>query len=122
MCLWHQRYYNLIGMQKKFKIKKGDTVKVIAGAALGQQGVILDVDNLKQRVFIEGLSVVNKKHVKPQTDKANPDGGILEKDRSIHISNVMFVHNGEPTKIGRKIGENNKLVRFAKKTGEEIES
>jgi large subunit ribosomal protein L24 len=47
-------------MQKKFKIKKGDTVKVIAGAALGQQGVILDVDYVKERVFIEGLSVVNK--------------------------------------------------------------
>ena len=107
-------------MQKKFKIKKGDTVKVIAGAALGQQGVILDVDYVKQRVFIEGLTVVNKKHVKPQTDKANPDGGILEKDRSIHISNVMFVHNGETTKSGRKMDENNKLVRFARKTGEEI--
>jgi len=51
-------------MQKKFKIKKGDTVKVIAGAALGQQGVILDLDNVKQRVFIEGLSVVNKKTCK----------------------------------------------------------
>jgi large subunit ribosomal protein L24 len=107
-------------MQKKFKLKKGDTVKVIAGAALGQEGVILDVDSKKERVFIEGLSIVNKKHVKPQSDKANPDGGIIEKDRSIHISNVMLVHNGEPTKVGRKIGESNKLIRFAKKTGEEI--
>ena len=107
-------------MQKKFKIKKGDTVKVIAGAALGQQGVILDVDYVKQRVFIEGLTVVRKKQIKPQTDKANPDGGILEKDRGIHISNVMFVHNGEITKIGRKKDENNKLVRFARKTGEVI--
>ena len=107
-------------MQKKLKIKKGDTVKVIAGAALGQEGVILDVDYKKERVFVEGLSVVNKKHVKPQSDKSNPDGGILDKDRSIHVSNVMLVHNGETTKVGRKIGENNKLVRFAKKTGEEI--
>ncbi|MBM78297.1 MAG: 50S ribosomal protein L24 [Crocinitomicaceae bacterium] len=107
-------------MQKKLKIKKGDTVKVIAGAALGQEGVILDVDYKKERVFVEGLSVVNKKHVKPQSDKSNPDGGIVDKDRSIHVSNVMLVHNGETTKVGRKIGENNKLVRFAKKTGEEI--
>ena len=76
-------------MQKKLRIKKGDTVKVIAGAASGQQGVILDVDYSKERVFVEGLSVINKKHVKPQTDKANPDGGIIEKDRSIHISNVQ---------------------------------
>ncbi len=107
-------------MQKKFKIKKGDTVKVIAGAALGQEGTILEVDHKKDRVYIEGLSVVNKKHVKPQSDKANPDGGIIDKDRSIHISNVMLVQNGTPTKVGRKIGENNKLIRYAKKTGEEI--
>jgi large subunit ribosomal protein L24 len=107
-------------MQKKFKIKKGDTVKVIAGAALGQEGTILEVDSKKDRVYIEGLSVVNKKHVKPQSDKANPDGGIIDKDRSIHISNVMLVHNGNPTKVGRKVGENNKLIRYAKKTGEEI--
>lgn len=109
-------------MQKKFKIKKGDTVKVIAGAASGQQGVILDVDYSKERVFVESLSVINKKHVKPQTDKANPDGGIIDKDRSIHISNVMLLHNGETTKVGRKLNDNNKLVRFAKKTGEEINS
>ena len=89
-------------MQKKFKIKKGDTVKVIAGAALGQQGVILDVDYTKERVFIEGLSVVNKKHVNPQSDKANPDGGILDKDRSLHISNVVLIHNGKPTKVKNK--------------------
>ena len=107
-------------MQKKLKIKKGDTVKVIAGAALGQEGVILDVDAKKERVFIEGLSIVNKKNVKPQSDKSNPDGGIVDKDRSIHVSNVMLVHNGEATKVGRRIGDNNKLIRFAKKTGEEI--
>ena len=109
-------------MQTKLKIKKGDTVKVIAGAASGQQGVILDVDYKKERVYVEGLSVINKKHVKPQTDKANPDGGIIEKDRSIHISNVMLIHNGEASKVGRRMDENNKLVRFAKKTGEEIDS
>ena len=109
-------------MQKKFKIKKGDTVKVIAGAAIGQEGTILELDSKKDRVYIEGLSVVNKKHVKPQTDKANPDGGIIDKDRSIHISNVMLVHNGETTKVGRRMGETGKLVRFAKKTGEEIDS
>jgi large subunit ribosomal protein L24 len=107
-------------MQKKLKIKKGDTVKVISGAALGQEGVILDVDAKKERVFIEGLSIVNKKHVKPQSDKSNPDGGIVDKDRSVHVSNVMLVHNGEATKVGRRIGDNNKLIRFAKKTGEEI--
>jgi len=107
-------------MQKKFKIKKGDTVKIIAGAALGQEGTVLEVNSKKNRVFIEGLSIVNKKHVKPQIDKANPDGGIVEKDRSVHISNVMLVHNGNATRVGKRIGDNKKLVRFAKKTGEEI--
>ena len=107
-------------MQKKFKIKKGATVKVMAGSAIGPAGTILELDYKKDRVYIEGLSVVNKKHVKPQTDKANPDGGIIDKDRSIHISNVMLVHNGETTKVGRRMGETGKLVRFAKKTGEEI--
>ena len=75
---------------------------------------------LNREFLLKGLTVVNKKHLKPQRDKANPDGGILEKDRSIHISNVMFVHNGNTTKIGRKMNENNKLVRFARKTGEVI--
>ena len=107
-------------MQKKFKIKKGDTVKVIAGAAIGQEGTILEFDSKKERVYIEGLSVVNKKHVKPQTDKANPDGGIVDNDRSIHISNVMLVQNGQPTRVGRKLDENKKLVRYGKKSGEVI--
>ena len=101
-------------MQTKLKIKKGDTVKVIAGAAVGQEGNVLAIDHKNERVFIEGLSVLNKKHVKPQSDKANPDGGIVDKDRSIHISNVMLVQNGEPTRIGRKLDENKKLVRFGK--------
>ena len=106
-------------MQKKFKIKKGDTVKVIAGAAIGQEGypsLIIKKTEFTSKAFL----VVNKKHVKPQTDKANPDGGIIDKDRSIHISNVMLVHNGETTKVGRRMGETGKLVRFAKKNWEEI--
>ena len=56
-------------MQTKIKIKKGDTVKVIAGVAKGETGTVLEVDRKKQRVFVEGLSVKNKKHVKPQTDR-----------------------------------------------------
>jgi len=108
-------------MQTKFKIKKGDTVKVIAGVAKGETGTVLEVDRKKQRVFVEGLSVKNKKHVKPQSDAANPEGGIVEQDRSIHISNVMLVQNGEPTRVGRKLGDNDKLVRYGKKSGEVIE-
>jgi len=105
-------------MQTKSKIKKGDTVKVIAGAAIGQEGTVLDIDRKKERVFVEGLNVTNKKHVKPQSDKANPDGGIVEKDRGVHISNVMIVGANGPERIGRKLDENEKLVRFGKKSGE----
>jgi len=109
-------------MKTNFKIKKGDTVKVIAGAAKGQQGEILDIDAKKTRVFIEGLTKKVKKHVKPQTDKANPDGGIIEKDYAVHISNVMLVDptSGDLTRVGYKFDENGKKVRFAKKSGETI--
>lgn len=105
----------------KLKIKKGDTVKVIAGAALGQQGEILEVDRKKNRVIIDGLTTKVKKHVKPQSDKANPDGGIIEQNKSIHISNVMLIDPStkEPTRVGRKV-EEGKVVRFAKKSGEVI--
>jgi len=105
----------------KLKVKKDDTVKVIAGAAAGQEGKVLEVDVKNGRVIVEGISVKNMKHVKPQADKANPDGGIVEQDRSIHISNVMVVAGGAPTRVGRKLDENKKLVRFSKKSGEVIE-
>ena len=108
-------------MQTKLKIKKGDTVKVIAGAASGQQGVILDVDYKKERVYVEGLSVVNKKHVKPQTDKANPDGGIIEKEASLHVSNVLVLQGGDTSRLGYKILEDGSKVRILKKTNEESE-
>jgi len=109
-------------MKTNYKIKKGDTVKVIAGAAKGQQGEILDIDASKARVFIDGLTKKVKKHVKPQTDKANPEGGIIELDFGIHISNVMLVDSvsGETTRVGYKFDENNNKVRFAKKSGEVI--
>jgi large subunit ribosomal protein L24 len=109
-------------MKTNYRIKKGDTVKVIAGAAKGQQGEVLDLDGKKNRVFIEGLTKKVKKHVKPQTDKANPEGGIVELDYGVHISNVMLVDpvSGDTSRVGYKFDENNKKVRFAKKSGEVI--
>ncbi|HIP31544.1 MAG TPA: 50S ribosomal protein L24 [Crocinitomicaceae bacterium] len=112
-------------MKTNFKIKKGDTVQVIAGAAKDgavTRGVVLDIDTKKQRVFIEGLTKKVQKHVKPQTDKVNPDGGIIEKDYAVHISNVMLVDptSGDLTRVGYKFDENGKKVRFAKKSGETI--
>lgn len=106
-------------MQKKLHIKIGDTVKVISGESKGQEGKILTIDRKKERVIVEGANIV-KKHVKPSA--SSPQGGIVDKEAGIHISNVMLVVNGEPTKTGRRVADNGKLVRFSKKTGEEIKS
>jgi large subunit ribosomal protein L24 len=104
-------------MQKKLHIKVGDTVKVLSGEARGQEGKVLSIDRNKERVVVEGVNVV-KRHTKPSA--ANPQGGIVEKEAGLHISNLMVVHNGEATRVGRRENKDGKLVRFAKKTGEEI--
>lgn len=104
-------------MQKKLHIKVGDTVKVLSGEYRGQEGAVLSIDRSKDRAVVEGVNVI-KRHTKP--DAANPQGGIVEKEAGLHISNLMLVHNGEPTRVGRREGKNGKLVRYAKKSGEEI--
>ncbi len=106
-------------MIKKFNIKKGDTVIVITGDSKGQQGRVLNVNREKDTAIVEGVNLISK-HTKPNAK--SPQGGILKKEASIHISNLMLIDasNGKPTKVGRKLNENNKLVRFSKKTGEEI--
>ena len=104
-------------MQKKLNIKVGDTVKVLSGENRGKEGKILTIDRKNNRAVVEGVNVI-KKHVKP--DAANPQGGIVEKEAALHISNLMLVHNGTPTRVGRKKNKDGKLVRFAIKTGEEI--
>ncbi len=104
-------------MQKKLHVKVGDTVKVIAGEALGQEGKILTVDRKKMRATVEGLKMI-KRHSKPSA--ADPQGGIIEKEGTIHISNLMIVVKGEASRIGRKLNKDGKLVRFSKKSGEEI--
>ena len=106
-------------MQKKLHIKKGDTVIVITGESKGQKGRILEIDRAKNRALVEGINMVSK-HTKPNA-KA-PQGGIVKKEAPIHLSNLMLVDpaSGKPTRIGRKLNDNNKLVRFSKKSGEEI--
>lgn len=105
-------------MQAKLHIKKGDTVKVIAGNEKGSQGKVLVVYPDKLRVLVEGVNMVSK-HTKPNA--ANPQGGILKKEAPLHISNLMVIDGkGNPTRIGRKRDEKGKLVRFSKKTGEVI--
>ncbi|MBA3986824.1 MAG: 50S ribosomal protein L24 [Flavobacteriales bacterium] len=100
----------------KLKIKKGDTVKVLAGNYRGQEGKILSVIIDKNRAVVEGINMVSR-HTKPSA--ASPQGGIVKKEAPIQISNLMLVHNGTATRVGRRI-EDNKIVRYSKKTGEVI--
>ncbi|HTO38629.1 MAG TPA: 50S ribosomal protein L24 [Brumimicrobium sp.] len=104
-------------MQKKLHIKVGDTVKVISGEHKGQEGEILSVDRNKEVAVVKNVNII-KRHTKP--DARNPQGGIVEKEAGLHISNLMLVINGQPSKVGRKLNKDGKLVRYAKKTGEEI--
>jgi large subunit ribosomal protein L24 len=106
-------------MQKKLHVKKGDSVTVIAGESKGQKGRVLEVNRDKNKALVEGVNMVSK-HTKPNA-KA-PQGGILKKEAPIHISNLMVVDptSGKPTRIGRRLNDKNKLVRYSKKSGEEI--
>lgn len=106
-------------MQKnKIKIKKGDMVAVISGDYKGQQGKVLRVVVDKNKAFVEGINLVSK-HTKPNT--ANPQGGIIKKEAPVHISNLMLIDNQKnPTRVGRRV-DNDKIVRFSKKSGEVIE-
>ena len=101
---------------KRFKlhIKKGDRVKVIAGASKGSEGEVMEVQPKKYRAIVDGVNLA-KKHMKPTQD--NP-GGINEVAMPIHISNLMLIDpsSGEPTRVGRKVVDG-KLVRYSKKSG-----
>ena len=99
------------------KIKKGDTVKVIAGKDKDKEGKVLSVDKKNAKVLVEGINVVTK-HAKPSA--ANQNGGIIQKEAPIDISNVMYLHKGKATRIGFKM-DGDKKVRFAKTTGEVID-
>ena len=106
-------------MSVKLHIKKGETVCVIAGDNKGKQGKVLKVEVSKSRAIVEGVNIV-KKATKPNAK--NPQGGIVEQEAPIHISNLQLLDpkSGKPTRIGRKATAEGKLVRYAKKSGEEI--
>ena len=99
------------------KIKKGDMVKVIAGKDKDKEGKVLSVDSKNSKVVVEGVNMVTK-HAKPSA--ANQNGGIIQKEAPIDLSNVMYVHKGKATRVGFKV-ENGKKVRVAKSTGEVID-
>ena len=106
-------------MQKKLKIKKGDQVMVITGESKGQKGRVLEINREKERVLVEGVNMVSK-HTKPNAK--SPQGGILKKEAPVHVSNLMVIDpaSGKPTRVGRKLSDKEKLVRYSKKSGEEI--
>jgi large subunit ribosomal protein L24 len=106
-------------MGKKLHIKKGDMVFVNAGDNKGKQGRVLEVIVNKDRAIVEGVNMVSK-HSKPS--KAAPQGGIIKREAPVHISNLNLIDpaSGKPTRIGRKLNDKNKLVRYSKKSGEEI--
>ena len=99
------------------KLKTGDKVVVIAGKDKGKEGKIVAVDKKNNRVMVEGVNMVTK-HAKPSA--ANQNGGIIQKEAALDMSNVMYVYKGKPTRIGFKV-ENDKKVRFAKSTGDVID-
>jgi large subunit ribosomal protein L24 len=106
-------------MNNKLHIKKGDTVYINSGEYKGQKGRVLEVIRNKNKALVEGINMVSK-HTKPNAQY--PQGGIIKKEAPVHISNLMLIDgaSGEPTRIGRKLNDNGKLVRYSKKSGEEI--
>ena len=98
------------------KIKKGDMVKVIAGKDKDKEGKVLSVNHKDNTVIVEGVNMITK-HAKPSA--ANANGGIIQKEAPIDISNVMYLHKGKATRVGFKM-DGDKKVRFAKSTGDII--
>lgn len=100
-------------------VKKGDKVMVISGKEKGKTGTVIAAFPKKDRVIVEGLNIV-KKHMKP--NQANPQGGIMNLEASVHVSNVMLIDpkSGEPTRVSYKV-EDGKKIRVAKKSGNTID-
>ena len=106
-------------MAVKLHIKKGDTVYVNTGEYKGQTGKVLAVYPKDKKALVEGVNMLSK-HTKPNAQ--NPQGGIVKKEAPVHISNLMLVDpsSGEPTRIGRRKNDKDQLVRYSKKSEEEI--
>ncbi|PRX43948.1 large subunit ribosomal protein L24 [Prauserella shujinwangii] len=103
------------------KVKKGDTVLVIAGKDKGAKGKVIQAYPERQRVLVEGVNRI-KKHTRiTQTQRGAQSGGIVTQEAPIHVSNVMVVDSdGKPTRVGYRIGEDGKKVRISRRTGKDI--
>ena len=100
------------------KIKKGDLVEIISGSYNKKQGKVLKVINSRNRLVVQGINML-KKHTRPTQE--SPQGSIVEKEGSIHVSNAKLVIGGIPTKVGYKFSKDGKKVRFSKKTNKVID-
>ena len=107
-------------MAAKFKIKKGDRVVVTTGRDKGKSGEVLAVQRDRNRVLVQGVNLV-KRHQKPSQ---TAQGGIIEKEASVHISNVAHIDpkTDQPTRVGYRLLDDNRKVRFAKGSGEVIDA
>jgi large subunit ribosomal protein L24 len=102
------------------KIKKGDTVQVIAGKDKGAKGKVIQAYPDRERVLVEGVNRI-KKHTRiSQNQRGAQSGGIVTQEASIHISNVMLVVDGKPTRVGKKVTDDGKRIRVSRRTGKEI--
>ncbi len=106
-------------MAEKFKIKKGDKVVVLTGKDRGRKGEVLSVNRKERRAIVSGVNIV-KRHQRPT---ANAQGGIIEKEAPIHLSNLAIEDpkDGKPTRVGYKVLDDGRKVRFAKRSGEVID-
>ncbi|MFH1213261.1 MAG: 50S ribosomal protein L24 [Candidatus Neomarinimicrobiota bacterium] len=102
-----------------FRIRKNDTVTIISGESKGKTGKVLKVFPDKERVIVEGVNFI-KRHTRPS--QKNTQGGIVEKEAPVHLSNVKLVHANQATKVGYRTLNDGKKVRYARKTGEIIDS
>ncbi len=99
------------------KVKKGDMVKVLSGNSRGKTGKVLMVLPVRNRAIVEGVNFI-KRHTRPS--QSNPQGGIVEREAAVHVSNLMVIVGNTPSRMGYKRLEDGKKVRFSKKTGETV--
>jgi large subunit ribosomal protein L24 len=102
------------------KVKKGDTVVVIAGKDKGAKGKVIQAYPTRDRVLVEGVNRIKKHTRVTQNQRGSQSGGIITQEAAIHVSNVMVVADGKPTRVGKKTTDDGKRIRISRRTGKEI--
>ena len=102
------------------KIKKGDTVRVIAGKDKGKEGTVISAYPKLEKVLVEGVNRITKHEKIRTTQRGAKTGGIITQEAPIHVSNVAILEDGKPTRVGYKVDENGNKVRISRRTGKEL--